>query len=219
MGGSSYCTRSDVLAILSQDSEARLTTDPKRAVPLAVKGDGLADTFDTPFMGATTINATVAGIETNCTLLSNAGTDGVDQIQFATPPDIGAVIAVKGDINAVDTSIVDKAIADASDEIDSYIPQTLTPLTDAAIVRLIRPKAVFLVKWRLRRRRDQQEWDPIMVEYRQVYAWLMAFLKGDISLPLQAPDALPDTSGAAFGAETEGLFGPPYSTYRNVRDY
>jgi phage gp36-like protein len=214
-----YCTRSDVLAILSQDSEARLTTDAKRAVILPVQGDGLSTVFSTPFVGATTITATVAGVPTGLTLLPNAGPDGVDQIAFAVPPDVGAVIAVKGDTNAIDTSIVDRAIADACDEIDSYIPMNLTPIQVANVVRLIRPKAVFLVKWRLRRRRDQQEWDPIMKEYAQTYAWLMAFMQGKISLPIDAPLAQPNAPGVSYGGETgstgePALFDPPYSSGR-----
>ena len=218
--GSSYCTRSDVLAILSQDSEARLTTDPTRAVILPLKGDGLATIFDSPFYGATTITATVAGVATAITLLPNAGAQGVDQIQFATAPVSGAVIAVKGDQKAIDTSIVDRAIADASDEIDSYARPAMSlaglgwPIADAGVLAMIRPKVVFLVKWRLRRRRDQQEWDPMMAEYRQAYVWLAALMKGDIGFPvgqIESPSTTDNPTGASFGEENETLFSPPYS--------
>src|ERR1035437_7341844 len=102
MAGSSYCTRSDVLAILSQYSEARLTTDPNRAVQLSmqdgngnvvqVKGDGHTVAFDTPFIGGSIIKAFVNGDETPAALNSGAGTGGGYQITFSSAPADRAVL-------------------------------------------------------------------------------------------------------------------------------
>ncbi len=209
--GNAYCSRADVLAILSQDSEARLTTDPKRAVQLAAKGDGATKTFDTPFIGATLITVYVSGVETPAVLSRATGTAGVDQVVIDPAPADQSILTAKADQNAVDTSIIDAAIADAADEIDSYMPQNVSPLVLPDLIRRVRPKAVFLVKWRLRRRRDQQEWDPIMVEYAQVYKWLTALATGTIGLP-DVPQVDPDTKGIAFGSE-DTVFGPPYSAY------
>lgn len=213
--GSSYCTRSDVLAILSQDAESRLTTDPGDAVYVGT-GDGWTKTFATPFTRSTTITTYVGGVLTASTITPGATALGVvDSVTFATAPACDAIVTAKADYAAINTAIVDAAIANAADEMDAYLSRYGTPVP-ASLVRIMRPKAIFLVKWRLRRRRDQQEWEPMMQEYKQTYAYLMAVARGEIALPVGAAEATQVADTAAYGGET-AVFDPPYSSGRTYR--
>lgn len=185
--GTPYCTVADVLAIVSADALARLATDPQVAVPFSAKGDGTTVTFETPFAYSTAITTFVAGVATANTLIPGAAPDGNDQVTFSPAPALGALITGFANIGAVNTQVVQQAIANASDDITGYLAR-YGPLPQAAL-DVVRPRAVFLVRWKIRQRRSMEEWDPIRDDFKRLQSWLEKVAMGKIALPATTPIA------------------------------
>ena len=168
--GTLYCSPADVLASISVDAQARLATDPAVAVPFALKGDGTAQTFDSPFAYSTSITTLVAGVPTANTLVSAAGANGADQVTFASPPALGAVITGQANLGAVNLDNLLAVIKDASDDMAGYFSRYGTLTADG--LAIVRPRAVFMVRWKLRQRRSMEEWDPIRDDFKRLQSWL-----------------------------------------------
>jgi phage gp36-like protein len=206
-----YCTVDDVLALVSLDAQARMATDPQIAVPLAARGDGLMVAFDTPFRYSTAITTTVAGVPTASTLASGTGTNGVDQVIFATPPNSGDLLMAKADINAVNVSVVAQCVALASNKLKGCLARYGTENLPADVLAILQPKAVFFTRWYLRMRRSMSEEDPIRMEYKAENDWIMAVATGKIALPASAPIATAASFSPQPIVDTPSVFDAPYS--------
>lgn len=211
-----FCTLADVVALVSYDAQARLATDPALAVPLAVKGDGVADTFDTPFMLATTIVTNVAGVVTANTLSPGTGTGGRDQVVFAAPPALGALITAQADLKAVNVDVVQQCIVLGANKIKGSLARYNLAGLDAAVIEVLQPLNVFFARWFLRCRRQMNEYDPIITEYKSQDAWLMGVATGKIALPSTAKIATaapPNPSNIYTEAQ---VFEPPGFTEKDI---
>ena len=175
---SAYCTPADVLALASLNAQARLTADPEDQRDVAV-ADGITHLFDTPFRRATLLKifhggilaATLApgGTDSGVTFVVGEGADGTDQVRYAAPPIYQTIITATADDLAVDVGVIRLAIQNATSFINRKIPADIA-------VRLqpgqLRDAALTLVKWNLRRRRDMNEFDPMILEWKEVSSWL-----------------------------------------------
>lgn len=214
MAAGDYCTIDDVLLFVSPNSQARLTTEPGRPWRIGVGPSHPVTTWDTPYIGATTLTGYFNGaLQANTTLLVGTGAGGTDQITFACPPLPGVVVTVVADSEAINSVIVDRAITAASREIDRYISgRYKTPVTNATLLAQLRDVATEGVKWILRRRRDLEEWNPIVEQRKAILRWLEMVAKGQIPLVATAEEAtvtLPETP--AYSQSEESVFDPPLS--------
>lgn len=163
---SQYISIDDLLEAVSEESQGRLTNDPQRAYLIGV-GDGSTKTFDTPFIGASTISVLVedSPAAPQPSLSKGTGANGVDQITFTAAPADGDVISGKGDAGAAVRAILLKACVAASGEVDLRLPGT--PLTDEVLIAKIRPAALTYARWILRRRRALSETDTIVTDLKR----------------------------------------------------
>lgn len=216
-GPTLYCTLADVLALVSLDAQARLATDPDTYIAVGA-GDGLALTFDTPFINSSALSATVNGVAAGTTMSVGTGPDGTDQVVFAVAPALGAVVKVKADARAINSAIVQQCIVLATNKIKGHLARYVPENPSAAVLAVLQPKAVFFTRWYLRMRRSMEEWDPIRDEYKSETAWLVAVAKGDISLPADstlATSATP-TPPPDIKVDTPDVFGPPGSSSTDI---
>ncbi len=203
-----YATRADLLAALSQDSQARLTTDTTRRFVVG-SGDGLETTFTTPFLEVTSIKGYVDGTQVTTpapTLSRGTGTDGRDEIVFSAAPAGGTTVSVTVDAGAINADVLDAVLVAVSAEIDGYLHAYL-PVTDAALLATLKGKAVLLAKVRLRGRRNLDVVDPVELEYRTAVRWLEGVGKGDIVLHLSDTD--PEIEAEGLSGSEPPVFGPP----------
>jgi phage gp36-like protein len=206
-----YCTLADVLALVSQDAEARMATDPAVAVSLGLAGTGGQDIFETPFYGSTTLTTFVDNGATASTILPGQGTNGTDQVQFSPAVAEGSLVTCKADQKAVNTAVIQALINDASQDMRGYFARYGDLPADA--LSMVRPRCVFLVRWKLRQRRNMNEWDPIIKDFERLEKWLEGVATGKIALTASTPVAqatLP-ASPAVVRAEPS-VYEPPLST-------
>lgn len=183
-----YCSLADVLALVSLDAQARLATDLGIFVPLG-KGDGLTQTFDTPFTGASAIATQVAGADTPSTLSPGTGADGVDRVTFASPPGVGVLVSGKANIGAVNVAVVNQCRVLATNEVKRYLARYGTENLPADCLAMLNSPTVFYVRWFLRERKNMNDYPPILEQKKSVDAWLMGVATGKIALPASAPIA------------------------------
>lgn len=208
--GTLYCSPANVLASISVDAQARLATDPAAAVPFAVKGDGVTLTFDSPFAYSTAITTLINGVATANTLVSAAGADGRDRVTFASAPALNAVITGQANLGAVNIDNLLAVIQDASDDMAGYFSRYGTLTADG--LAIVRPRAVFMVRWKLRQRRSMEEWDPIRDDFKRLQSWLEKVAKGDIPLPATTPIATaPPPTPSAVAYTEPSVFDSPNS--------
>jgi phage gp36-like protein len=203
-----YFSRSDLLAAISQDSQAKLSTDPSRVWPVGT-GDGLKTTFDTPFLEATTLKAFVDGEEVTSpapTLSRGTGTGGRDQVVFGTAPAEGAVVAVSADAKAINADVLDAVATAVSSDMDGYLHAYL-PISDAALRATLKYKGILLAKMRLRGRRNVDVVDAFELEWKAAVRWFEDVAKGAIVLNLSEKDPELEAEDL-FGSEPP-VFGPP----------
>lgn len=203
-----YFSRADLLAAISQDSQAKLSTDPSRVWPIGT-GDGVNATFDTPFLEATTLRVLVDGVEATSpapTLSRGTGAEGRDQVIFGTAPADGAVVAVSADAKAINADVLDAVATAVSSDMDGYLHAYL-PISDAALLATLKYKGVLLAKMRLRGRRNVDVVDAFELEWKAAVRWFEDVAKGAIVLNLSAQDPELEAEGL-FGSEP-ALFGPP----------
>lgn len=202
-----YFSRSDLLAAISQDSQAKLSTDPSRVWPIGT-GDAAEKTFTTPFLETTTLKVYVAGAEVTAgwTLSRGTGTDDRDQVVFGTAPADGAVVAVSADAKAINAEVLDAVAAAVSADMDGYLHAYL-PISDAALRATLKYKGILLAKMRLRGRRNVDVVDAFELEWKAAMDWFKSVAKGDIVLNLSANDPELEAEGL-FGSEP-AVFGPP----------
>lgn len=209
-GPTLFCTLADVLALVSMDAQARLATDPDTFVAVGA-GDGIKTTFDTPFLNASALSATVNGVAAATTTSVGTGPDGTDRIVFGTAPTTGLVVKVKADNRAINTDVVKLCIVLATNKIKGHLARYVSENPSAAVLAVLQPKAVFFTRWYLRMRRSMEEWDPIREEYRAENAWLVAVAKGQIALPADALIATAAPPKPAPTVDMPDAFGPPYT--------
>jgi hypothetical protein len=212
-----YCTLADVLALVSLDQQARLATD-QGVVPIGV-GDGLVQTFETPFTGATSVKTYVAGVETPNTLSPGTGPDGVDQVVFAEPPDAKALVSGQANLGAVNVAVIKQCISMASNEIKRYLARYGTESLPPDVLEILESPAIFYTRWFLRERRGMNEYAPIIEQKKSVDAWLMGVATGRISLAADAPIAQAEPPSPSPVIAEPSVFEPPYSSTSVNRSY
>ncbi len=205
-----YATRADLLAALSQDSQAKLSTDPSRRWVVGT-GDGIATTFTTPFLEITTFKVYVDGTLLTAsipTLSRGTGTDGRDRIVFATAPTAGQVVSVSADASAINADVLDAVLASVSASIDKYLNGVGT-ITGATLLASLKAMAVLFAQKRLRGRRSLDAVDPIEAECREAERWLLAVAEGKIPISQGSVEAEPDGSDGDYAY---GSFEPVFAT-------
>lgn len=106
----------DLTRAASWDTLARLSSDPSQPHSLGT-GNGVTTSWDTPFTRASSLKGYVDGaVVTGATLSRGTGAASVDQITFPAAPATGKPVAVTADALAVNTAVVDDAIADAEQQ-------------------------------------------------------------------------------------------------------
>jgi phage gp36-like protein len=207
-----YATRADLLAALSYDSQAKLSTDPSRRHVVGT-GDAVETTFDTPFVEITTYKVYVDGtlLTTSIpTLLRGTGTDGRDQIVFGSAPSAGKIVAVSADSAAINCDVLDAVLASVSSVIDGYLGAALLPITNADLLATLKGKAVLLAQMRLRSRRSLDVIDPLELEWKAAVKWLESVGKGEIPIVSSTVEADPDGSTGDFAyGSFEQVFSDP----------
>lgn len=195
----SYATRADLIAALSQDSQARLSNDPLRKWGLG-RTDGTTRTWTTPFLEATTAKVYLDGVEqtTGWSLSRATGADGEDQIVFATAPTTGKALTVTADKDAINLSVLEEVLDDVSAEMDSYLLAFL-PISDATLLASLRSKAVVLARVKLRERRNIEVPEALARSWESAMDWLKGVFSGKYPLPIELPSTSDDD--AAFGSE------------------
>lgn len=214
MADGDYCTIDDVLVLLAQDAQARLTTEPGRPWLLGVALPADSGIWATPFIGSSSLAGYFNGVlQTGTSLSVGSGPNGTDQIVFSVPPAAGVGVTVVADNAAINSAIVGAAITKASREIDQYIAgRYTTPVTDVVTLSQLKGVAIEGVRWVLRARRNMEEWSPIVEDRKQTRAWLMAVAQGKIPLAASAAEATPTVPAApAFSGSESSVFDPPFA--------
>lgn len=205
-----YATRADLLAALSQDSQAKLSTDPSRRWVCGT-GDGIATTFTTPFLEITTFKVYVDGTLLTAsipTLSRGTGADSRDRIVFATAPPAGQVVSVSADASAINVDVLDSVLASVSAMIDGYL-HAILPVTDTALLASLKAKAILFAKVTLRGRRNLDVVDPIEMEWKAAVRWLELVAEGKIPISQGSVEAEPDGSDGDYAY---GSFEPVFAT-------
>ena len=162
-----------------------------------------------PFLEITTLKAFVDGEEVSSpapTLSRGTGTDGRDQVTFATAPVDRAVIAVSADAKAINADVLDAIAAAVSADMDGYLHAYL-PISDPALLATLKYKGVLLAKMRARGRRNVDVVDAFELEWKAAVRWFEDVAKGAIVLNLSTEDPEADADGLV-GSEPP-VFGPP----------
>lgn len=198
------CTRADIITALSADRQAQATNDPLRRAQLG-NADGIARRFLTPWAEATTLTVYLAGVKQDAgwSLSSATGTDGRDEVVFASAPASGMVSAT-ADNRAINVLVVDGACADATAFVLRYIPPG-TDLSDAGLLAQLKPIAVRQVKLVFRGRRDQDVPDALDLVVKADVRWLESARDGKAQLPVAGTASSPNE--VRVYAEKEA-FGP-----------
>ncbi|MFA6031117.1 MAG: phage protein Gp36 family protein [Elusimicrobiota bacterium] len=194
-----YTTRARLLAAISQDSQAKLSTDPSRRWVVGT-GDGTTTTFTTPFLEVTTFKVYVDGTLLTAsipTLSRGTGTDSRDRIVFATAPTAGQVVSVSADASAINADVLDAAIVSVSGFMEGYL-YAILPVTDTALLASLDDKAIIFVKVRLRGRRNLDVVDPIEMEWKAAVRWLELVAEGKIPISQGTPETTLDGSAGEF---------------------
>jgi phage gp36-like protein len=212
MAAGDYCTIADVLLSVAPEGQARLSTEPGRPWLLGTATSTPQTTWPTPFIGSSSLAGYFNGVLQAGTSVSvGTGLDGTDQIVFGTAPSSGVGVTVIADGAAINSAIVAGAITMASREIDQYIGgRYKTPVTDPIQITQLWQVAIMGVRWKLRQRRNMEEWSPIAEDRKATIAWLMAVAQGKIPLAASAKEnvvTLPATP-AYVGSEAS-VFDPP----------
>lgn len=198
-----YATRADLLAALSQDSQAKLTTDTTRRFVVGT-GDGLETTFTTPFLEVTSIKGYVDGTQVTSpapTLSRGTGTDGRDEIVFSAAPALGTIVSVTVDAGAINADVLDAVLVAVSAEFDGYLISAL-PISNTALLASLKAKAIVFAKIKLRGRRNLDVVDPVEMEYRAAVRWFEAVANGKIPLPSSSASASSGEGVYVYGGHT-----------------
>lgn len=204
-----YASRADLLAALSQDSQAKLTTDTSRRWVVGT-GDGTDTTFDTPFVEVTSIKGYLDGTQVTSPapiLSRGTGTGGRDQIVFEAAPAAGKVASVSVDASAINADVLDAVLTAVSAEFDGYLISAL-PISDAALLASLKAKAIIFAKIKLRGRRNLDVVDPVEMEYRAAVRWLEAVAEGKIPLPSPSTSVSSEEGAYVYGSH-EAVFSDP----------
>lgn len=204
-----YLTRADLLAALSHDSQAKLTTDTARRWVVGV-GDGSQTTFDTPFIEVTSIKGYVDGTQMTTpapTLSRGTGAGERDQIVFSTAPAPGTTVSVTVDAGAKNADVLDAVCASVSSFLSGYV-HAYEPISDAAILAALKDKGLLVATVRFRGRRNLDVVDPIEMEYRAAVRWLEAVAEGKIPLPSPAASVSSEASVYVYGSHA-AVFSDP----------
>lgn len=204
-----YATRADLLAALSQDSQAKLTTDTTRRFVVGT-GDGVETTFTTPFLEVTSIKGYVDATQVTTpapTLSRGTGTDGRDEIVFSSAPAAGTTVSVTVDAGAINADVLDTVLVAVSAEFDGYLISAL-PVSDTALLASLKAKAIVFAKIKLRGRRNLDVVDPVEMEYRAAVRWLEAVAEGKILLPSPATSGTSDEGVYVYGGHA-AVFSDP----------
>lgn len=198
-----YATRADLLAALSQDSQAKLTTDTTRRFVVGT-GDGAETTFTTPFLEITSIKGYVDGTQVTTpapTLSRGTGTDGHDEIVFSAAPGAGTTVSVTVDAGAINADVLDAVLVSVSGTMAKYL-SGVDPAILAEHAESLKAMAVLFAQKRLRGRRNLDVVDPIEAECREAERWLLAVAEGKIILSLPSISGSTDEGTYVYGGHT-----------------
>lgn len=203
-----YATRADLLAALSHDSQAKLSTDPSRR-EVCGTGDGVKTTFTTPFIETTTAKVYVDGVAvtTGWTLSRGTGTDSRDEIVFSPAPAAGKVVSVSADAAAINLNVLDAVLKSVSGTMAKYL-SGVDPAILSEHAESLKAMAILFAQKRLRGRRNLDIVDPIESECREAERWLLAVAEGKILLQSPAASVSSDDGAYVFGSHT-AVFSDP----------
>jgi phage gp36-like protein len=205
-----YFSRADLLAALSHDSQAKLTTDTARRWVVGT-GDGVRTTWNTPFVEVTSIKGYLNGDVVTApapTLSRGTGTGERDQIILGAPPPVGTVVSVTVDAGAKNADVLDKVCASVSSFLSGYV-RANEPISDTGLLETLKDKGLLVATVRLRGRRNLDVVDPVEMEYRAAIRWLEDVARGDIVLNLSESDSELEAEAEALTGSEPAVFGPP----------
>ena len=112
--------------------------------------------------------------------------------------------------NAIDTAVVDRAIADAAAEIDGYL-QGRYELPLATVPAIITAYACDIARYRLF---DDRATEQVTKRYDDAIRFLKLVAKGEVQLGTAPGGDAPDTTGGPAASAEERVF-----TRENLQDY
>ncbi len=115
---------------------------------------------------------------------------------IAAVPDGATLVAQLTGTEEPDTDTIDRALADASAEIDSYLASRY-PLPLETVPSVLRQKAVDIAVYRMMTLRPMGAIDDARERYKDAISWLKLLAEGKVSLgvPSNEPGAEADSSG------------------------
>lgn len=202
--------RSFLVRAISMDSQARTTNDGNRPVRIGV-ADGILDTWDTPFLEASSVKGYLDGASAAVAFLPASGADGVDRVRFSAVPAAGKIVAVSADAAAINLDVLEAVQADAEERMAGSVQAAgyKWPITGSALT-VVRPEIVREVKELLRARRGQDITRNAAGRTPQEQ-WRYDIATGKIPLPPDTPkvtasDVDADDAGGVWGSDV-AVFG------------
>lgn len=105
----------------------------------------------------------------------------------------------------IDDAVLNLKMADAADEIDSYLTQYILPLP--SVPSGLVSRACDIARYNLYQNLDLEETSMVRSRYNTAIAWLKGVAKGDIQLGLDGNDSSIDTQTVVVADSTPRLFG------------
>jgi len=181
-----YASQQDLLEEISQDRQADLSNDPGRQWRVGV-GDNIVATFLTPFLESTALVGYADGVVVAGTVLVPGAPGVADSITFPAPPATGVAVSVSADTEAVNLTIIQKALDAAASVIDRMLcGRYVTPITGPAqALAVLKPICVTIAKCRLFLRRDiADRYTMLYADYKEALSWLRLVATRQLQLPI-----------------------------------
>lgn len=112
-------TRVRAIDRIGPDNAARWA-NPLGPVQFPAAGDASTKIFETPFYRSSSVTAYILATETAVTLLPGTGTAGVDRVEFASAPALGAVLYGTTP-DGINVTYFDEVMLEAQEEIGALI--------------------------------------------------------------------------------------------------
>lgn len=112
------------------------------------------------------------------------------------------------DRETVVDSVVNTAIADASEEIDSYLAARYAVPITSGIPAVLTAKAADIARYRLY---DDHPTENVRKRYEDAVAWLKLVAMGTVRLPVAAPETTALTSGLDYSVPADDTDNPTFT--------
>ena len=112
------------------------------------------------------------------------------------------------DRETVVDSVVNAAIADASEEMDSYLAARYALPITSGIPAILTAKAVDIARFRLY---DDHPTETVRKRYEDAVAWLKLVAMGTVRLPVAAPETTALTSGLDYSVPADDTDNPTFT--------